>query len=153
VQLGPRSGAFYPVVSGLRAGDRVAAAGSFLIDAETRLTGGASSTYFGASGGPHSEHRSATTAARPSMTRDENSRVQAALAKLSAEDRRLAEEQRFCPIQPNNRLGSMGVPVPVEVKGRRVFLCCKGCKDDALANPDQTLAQVEKLKARASSPR
>ena len=153
VELGPRCGGFYPVVRGLQPGDKIATTGSFLIDAETRLTAGASSTYFGASGGPHSEHRSATTAARPSMTRDEDSRVQAALAKLSAEDRRLAQEQRFCPIQPNNRLGSMGVPVPVEVKGRRVFLCCKGCKDDALANPDQTLAQVEKLKARAGSPR
>ena len=48
------------MVRGLQAGDRVATAGSFLIDAETRLTAGAGSTYFGASGGPQSEHRSAT---------------------------------------------------------------------------------------------
>ncbi|MGH7820713.1 MAG: heavy metal-binding domain-containing protein, partial [Candidatus Binatia bacterium] len=50
VTLGPRSGAFYPVISGLEAGMRVATAGSFLIDAETRLNPAAAGTYFGASG-------------------------------------------------------------------------------------------------------
>jgi Cu(I)/Ag(I) efflux system membrane fusion protein len=52
VQLGPRCGGSYPVIKGLRAGDKVATAGSFLIDAETRLTAGAGSMYFGASAGP-----------------------------------------------------------------------------------------------------
>ena len=37
VVLGPRSGDRYPVLEGLAPGDRVAAAGSFLIDAESRL--------------------------------------------------------------------------------------------------------------------
>src|SRR5262249_6071217 len=60
VRLGPRGGGFYPVVGGLQEGDRVVTTGSFLIDAETRLTAGASSTYFGASGGPQADHRSAT---------------------------------------------------------------------------------------------
>ncbi len=55
VQLGPRSGAFYPVVRGLEAGDKVVTIGSFLVDAETRLTSGAASTYFGASGATQSE--------------------------------------------------------------------------------------------------
>ena len=37
VELGPRTDGLYPVIQGLAAGDRVAAAGAFLIDAETRL--------------------------------------------------------------------------------------------------------------------
>nr|WP_168221863.1 efflux RND transporter periplasmic adaptor subunit [Aquisphaera giovannonii] len=37
VTLGPRSGDRYPVLAGLSPGDRVAAAGAFLIDAESRL--------------------------------------------------------------------------------------------------------------------
>jgi hypothetical protein len=45
----------------------------------------------------------------------------------------------------------MGVPVKVMLKGQPVFLCCKGCKEDALANPDEMLAKVEKLKAKAKS--
>jgi len=50
--LGPRSGEFYPVIDGLTPGDHVAAAGAFLLDAETRLNPAAGSAYFGASGGP-----------------------------------------------------------------------------------------------------
>jgi len=42
VALGHRIGDRYPVLSGLEPGDRVAAAGAFLIDAESRLTAGAS---------------------------------------------------------------------------------------------------------------
>jgi Cu(I)/Ag(I) efflux system membrane fusion protein len=41
VVLGPRSGDLYPVLEGLRPGDRVAASGAFLIDAESRLNPGA----------------------------------------------------------------------------------------------------------------
>src|SRR5262249_35849639 len=57
VELGPRlarpgsTAAFYPVLAGLDAGDRVATNGSFLIDAETRLNPAAGSIYFGGSGG------------------------------------------------------------------------------------------------------
>ena len=49
VELGPRVGDFYPVVSGLRAGDQVVARGAFLVDAEARLSPGAAANYFGAS--------------------------------------------------------------------------------------------------------
>lgn len=52
VQLGPRTGEFYPVVAGLKVGDQVATAGAFLVDAENRLNPAASAQYFGASGGP-----------------------------------------------------------------------------------------------------
>lgn len=54
VQLGPRmsQGArgptFYAVIDGLKAGDKVATNGSFLIDAETRLNPAAGSIYYGA---------------------------------------------------------------------------------------------------------
>jgi Cu(I)/Ag(I) efflux system membrane fusion protein len=37
VVLGARSGDSFPVLDGLAPGDRIAAAGAFLIDAETRL--------------------------------------------------------------------------------------------------------------------
>lgn len=37
VVLGPASGDLYPVLEGLSIGDKVATAGSFLLDAETRL--------------------------------------------------------------------------------------------------------------------
>jgi Cu(I)/Ag(I) efflux system membrane fusion protein len=151
VQLGPRCGVFYPVIKGLKLGDKVATAGSFLIDAETRLTAGAGSTYFGASGGPQGTERRSGSTVRPSMTRDEEDKIQAALAKLSPEDRRLALAQGYCPILEDNRLGSMGTPVKVTIKGQPVFLCCKACEKEALEHPVQTLAKVEKGKTKGKT--
>ena len=66
--------------------------------------------------------------------------------KLSPEDRKLAEEQRFCAVETGNPLGSMGVPVKVIVKGQPVFLCCDGCETKAKAHADRTLARVQQLK-------
>jgi hypothetical protein len=78
------------------------------------------------------------------------------LAKLSREDRELAEAQRWCPVQDDNRLGSMGVPLKVLLKDsagkeQPVFLCCKGCVKDAQKDPAATLAQVKQLKAKAEA--
>jgi multidrug efflux pump subunit AcrA (membrane-fusion protein) len=151
VQLGPRCGPFYPVIRGLQTGDRVATAGSFLIDAETRLTAGAASTYFGASAGPQAGDRHSTaSSARPSMTRDEEDKVGAVLDKLGPDDRRLVEAQGFCPVLNDNRLGSMGKPVKVMVKGQPIFLCCKACVNKSLSRPQETLAKVEQLKKRTT---
>ena len=58
VQVGPKAGEYYPVVSGLAEGDRVATSGAFLVDAENRLSPAAGAQYFGATGGPQkSEHQ------------------------------------------------------------------------------------------------
>jgi hypothetical protein len=81
---------------------------------------------------------------------DEESRVKASLATLPSEDRKLAEEQKYCAVEDENRLGSMGKPYKVLVKDQPVFLCCKGCQKEALAHPDRTLARVKELKARAT---
>ncbi len=51
VRLGPKAGEFYPVVSGLKSGERVATAGAFVVDAENRLNPAAGAQYFGATGG------------------------------------------------------------------------------------------------------
>ena len=72
--------------------------------------------------------------------------IREALAKLSPEDRALAEKQRLCVIDEESRLGSMGTPVKSsDVKGRTVFVCCRGCRNDALAHPNETLAKLDKL--------
>jgi predicted small lipoprotein YifL len=78
----------------------------------------------------------------------EEAEIEKARAALSPEDRRLVDAQDFCPVMEHNRLGVMGPPVKVTVKDRPVFLCCKGCRRKALADPDKTLAKVEELKAR-----
>ena len=43
-------------------------------------------------------------------------------------------------------LGTMGVPPKLMVKGRPVFVCCRGCTDAAMNNADEMLEKVEHLK-------
>ncbi len=73
--------------------------------------------------------------------------IAAALADLNDGDRALAQSQKFCAVMTDSLLGSMGPPVKVDVNGQSVFLCCDGCESKALRKPDETLANVAKLKA------
>lgn len=150
VKVGPRmstsdGAVFYPVLEGVKQGDLVVTSGSFLVDAETRLNPAIGSVYFGGGGGSQTGRTSVSTV-RPSTPEDPDAKIRASLSTLSADDRKLAEVQRFCPILPANRLGSMGPPLKLMIEGQPVFLCCPGCKDKALADPQGTLAKVKKWK-------
>lgn len=75
------------------------------------------------------------------------------VAKLPPSDRALAQEQKFCAVMTKNLLGSMGVPLKIEINGQPVFLCCDGCETRAKAHADRTLSKVRELKdANAKSP-
>ncbi len=73
-------------------------------------------------------------------------KVSATLAKLPMEERMAIEAQKYCAVQNNNFLGTMGAPVKLEIDGKPVYLCCAGCKKKAEADPAATLAKVEELK-------
>lgn len=70
-----------------------------------------------------------------------DSDVAKAMASLPAEDRAAAEKQKTCPVG-DEPLGGMGTPVKVSVNGRDVFLCCEGCRDVLLGDPDKFLAKL-----------
>ena len=78
-------------------------------------------------------------------------KIAKALAKLSPEDRAAAEKQKFCTVLPKSELGSMGMPHKITIAGQAIFLCCAGCEEDALKDPQATLAKVEKLKQAAKT--
>ncbi len=90
----------------------------------------------------------------PSTSQVDNDAAEreAAFAKLSSEDRNLAEEQGFCAVT-SEPLGSMGPPLKLLVNDTAVFVCCKGCEKKALANPDKTLAKVAELQTKVKSNR
>lgn len=83
--------------------------------------------------------------AKDRAAKDHEAGIKAALAKLSPQDRRLAESQVFCPVVKDSRLGSMGIPLKLSIKGEPVFLCCPACEKSALANADRTLASVKEF--------
>src|SRR5207237_4774250 len=121
---------FYPIGRGPTPGQRVATAGAFLIDAETRLNPSLAAGYFGAS-------RSST----PGGPGAADAAIAEALARLSPADRALVDRQKSCPVtgQP---LGSMGAPVRVVVEDRTVFLCCEGCEAELRRDPSRYLAKL-----------
>lgn len=141
VVTGPRCGAYFPVIRGVEAGQRVATQGAFLLDAETRLNPSLASAYFGA-GRPNAESASRSlqapgagaTGARPPSV---------GASATNESDRGLIERQKVCPVtgQP---LGSMGKPPKIVVQGRTVFVCCEGCIDELKSRPDKYLAKLPK---------
>ena len=63
------------------------------------------------------------------------------LAKLSEEDRVLAEKQEICLVG-GELLGSMGVPEKVDVDGTLIFMCCRACEGEILDNKEKYIALV-----------
>ena len=74
---------------------------------------------------------------------DEATETEAALAALSAEDRKLAEAQKTCPVS-GEPLGEMGTPIKMTVKGQELFICCEMCRKPIEKNPDKYLAKLNK---------
>jgi hypothetical protein len=147
VELGAKlsaadGGVYYPVLSGLGEGDKVVTAGSFLIDAETRLNPALGSTYISGTSGV----KNGAAVVRPTTPEDKDTKVAAALARLSPTDRKLVEAQTWCPVQ-RDRLGVMGVPVRVKTPdGRPLFVCCTACRAEAEADPTEMSDRIEELK-------
>jgi hypothetical protein len=68
--------------------------------------------------------------------------IAAAMAELSEEDRAQAERQKICPVSMEP-LGSMGVPMKVDVAGQEVFICCEGCTGPLQEDPEAYLANLK----------
>ncbi|KAA1258219.1 hypothetical protein LF1_07350 [Rubripirellula obstinata] len=64
------------------------------------------------------------------------------LKELSPEDYKSAMAQHMCPVS-GEMLGTMGAPEKVDVNGKSVWICCDGCKDKLLADPEKYLAKVK----------
>src|SRR5262249_28947147 len=121
---------------GLEAGQRVAIAGAFLLDAETRLNPSLAAGYFGAAGG----QRAPVTGSPAAATKDVDDRAPA-IQGLAPQGRALAERQEVCSVTGLS-LGSMGTPKRVVVARRVVFLCCGGCEAKLMREPAKYLAKL-----------
>lgn len=83
----------------------------------------------------------------PEFDEEEKKMIATAFSQLSDEDRALAEKQIVCPT--GTPLGKMGTPVKVMVPTpdggeTPVFICCEGCREPLLADPEKYLARLPK---------
>lgn len=60
----------------------------------------------------------------------------ASLADATTADRAAIERQRVCPVM-GSKLGEHGTPIKVTVNGGSVFVCCRGCIDKVLQQPNR----------------
>lgn len=104
------------------------------------------SDYVQGEGNPSAQKEGSIPDSASDSTPSIDSEISDALAKLSPEDRKLAEAQKFCAVATSRPLGSMGPPIKIELSGEPVFLCCEGCRTRALREPEETLGTVARLK-------
>ncbi|MBL8892102.1 MAG: efflux RND transporter periplasmic adaptor subunit [Planctomycetaceae bacterium] len=130
IKIGTVSGREVFVLEGLREGEIVARRGNFLIDSQMQLAGNPSLIDPGK--------------AKPKKLGDElTPEMETAIAALTPDDQVLAKKQRICAVA-DQPLGSMGVPVRVEIEGQVVFLCCEGCRSGLLKSPEKYLSKLPK---------
>lgn len=60
------------------------------------------------------------------------------VADATSADRAAIQRQRVCPVM-GTQLGEHGTPVKVTINGNSVFVCCRGCTDKVLQQPDRYL--------------
>jgi hypothetical protein len=71
--------------------------------------------------------------------------IDAALAKLSPEEKAIAESQGMMCVVSDEPLGSMGAPVLVkDVGGHNFLICCAACEEELRKNPDKYIAKLKK---------
>lgn len=129
VVLGPAIDDQIVVLQGLATDEEVAISGNFLIDSQMQLAGNPS-LIDPTRAAPPGEHLDGLSA-----------EMIAEIEKLPPEDQATAKAQLFCPVA-DMKLGSMGKPVRVQVKDTVVFLCCDGCRERLLAEPESYLAKL-----------
>jgi hypothetical protein len=137
VVLGPCSSDQAVILEGVKQGEQVAVQGNFLLDSQMQLAGYPSLI----------DPTRLVETGEKARAKEKMAKIAAALDGLAAGDRALVERQRICPVT-QTPLGSMGTPIKVDVLGRPIFICCEGCQDSLLAEPEKYLAKLSKEEGR-----
>ncbi|MGE5497670.1 MAG: efflux RND transporter periplasmic adaptor subunit [Syntrophothermus sp.] len=126
IKTGVKNNGYYQVLSGLNAGDQIAATGSYLIDSESQLKGG--STAAG-----HSQHGGS---AIPQQQPSEKPKQENEHSKMNHTSSIWNE---VCPV-----LGNKVDPKvqTVDYKGKKIGFCCAGCDSKFKADPDKYMANL-----------
>ncbi|QDT32231.1 efflux RND transporter periplasmic adaptor subunit [Thalassoglobus polymorphus] len=136
VIVGSSSRGEIAILKGLADGEVVATKGNFLLDSQMQLAGNPSLI-------------DPTRATEPmDMVPGFDPIMIAEIRRLAEADQKVALTQIICPIT-DFKLGSMGVPQKVMVNDKAVFICCEGCREGLLEEPE---LHLEKLRSHQDSP-
>lgn len=136
VEIAKTMGDKISLVSGIKPGEMVVASGVFMLDSTFNIQGKVSLI----------DPNRAIAKNESKLVKDsaEEKEIEEAFSDLSPQDRELAEAQIICPVT-EVRLGTMGMgtPIKVDVDGNPVMICCEGCRESLLQNPQKYLAILE----------
>lgn len=126
------------VQEGIKAGEQVVASGAFMIDSTFNIQGKPSLI--------DPDRLRVQDQTRLANVEAEEKEIQLAFAKLSPEDRRLAEYQFVCPVT-EVKLGTkgMGAPIRIQIDDREVMICCAGCESRLKKEPEKYLAWLDEF--------
>lgn len=136
VKTGPTVGGWVAILDGVAAGENVVSRSTFLLDAQMQLQGNPSLM--------DPDKAVMQESGEGELTEAEQEEIRLAMESLSESDRKLAEAQVICPVT-GVRLGSMGmgIPIKVDVNGTPIFICCEGCRDGLLEDPEKNFKILE----------
>ena len=130
VELGPRAGDYYIVLSGLSEGERVVTRGNFKIDAALQIQ--AKPSMMNPEGGAPA-HSHGTPAAQPQSTEDHHGHGAAVTPPASA------KKQTICPVMG----GKINKEIYVDYQGKRIYFCCPACVDEFNKDPEKYLKKMQ----------
>lgn len=134
VITGSTSGSDIVIERGLVDGEKVATGGNFLLDSQMQLAGNPSLI-------------DPTRATEPmEMIPGFDAKMLAAIQMLPDEEQQPALEQVICPVT-KYKLGSMGVPPKAIIDGKAIYLCCEGCREGLMEDPQGYLTLLQTMKA------
>ena len=92
------------------------------------------------------------TNVRPSTPEDEDAKLRPFSRDCPKRTANWWNRNEYCPILPENRLGSMGEPVKLMIEGQAGLPVLRGLQEESHGIPKETLAKVAKLKLKKSAP-
>ncbi|HPF39376.1 MAG TPA: efflux RND transporter periplasmic adaptor subunit [Phycisphaerae bacterium] len=118
---------YYPILSGLQAGERIVIRGNFAIDSQMQISGRPS--LFGRAPIPPREKNDA-----PADSTSDMAHTDASTARDQADD----DKQTICPVMGNE----IDPEVFADIHGVRVWFCCPPCIERFRKDPEKYLPEL-----------
>lgn len=133
VITGAAFGADIVIERGLSGQEKVATKGNFLLDSQMQLAGNPSLI-------------DPSRALEPlEMIAGFDASMLTHIRMLPDDEQQLALEQVICPIT-KMKLGSMGMPPKATIDGQAVYLCCEGCRERLMKDPQGYVLMLQEMK-------